>query len=201
MNEEQIKKSGILSPGLVDGHVTNFLATSNGQYWLKRVGQDGYQKDADGKLLCIPLASVLHARHEYLTLHYEEEIQRAIEREISKLGGELVEKATKVIDFISQQQGWVSATKSTGQKLKEAILRQHDPAVAEHKEQVAKTFFADNPTALAFAEALAKYIIEANYEALYQALTPAGEPIAVFKHHDPAMSRIFGRLAPERYHH
>ena len=195
MTIEEIQKSGILSPGLVDGSVMTFLATVKNGYYLRSVDEQSWKKDKDGKLLTIPLASVLHARQEYLNMHQAAEIANAIQLEITKLGTALVEKASELIDFITLQEGWVTEDKTKGQSLLHEIIRQNDPAIVNRHVAGAEQFFQQNPTAIEFRDKLKKHVEDLDYEALYRALNEDQQPIGVFGHNSPALLRVFGRLA------
>lgn len=173
MTREQIQKSNILSPGLIDGTVIIFLLADGNTYFMKPEGEGGYLKDKKGKFQKATFQQALDARYEYLQVNFEQEMTAAIEREVQKLGSEAIEKAKKIIGWVKEQHELANETGSASVQ----AMRQQNPNLYDYNKRNAQDFFERNPNALLDTEQLFRLIESQDYEAVYHVLGLDREPV------------------------
>ncbi len=188
MTKQQIKKSGVFSPGIIDGNVFYFLSAKDG-FFFKQEGQEDYNRDDSGKFIKLDATAVIEARYQYLLLHQEKEMETEIQNEFERLGLQLVSKAQDIIKFI---QGFECYTEKYTEDHKEdtstiifnAVLENANPEFLKQRKRQAELFFINNPKALETKQQLLQYVEDKNYELLYSLVGfKFGEPMATFNMH------------------
>lgn len=202
MNDEQIIKSGKLSPGLIDGVVHEFLAHSSGQYYYRPKGADAYLK-TDGKFKLLPSVSVLHARSEYLAIHLEDEMTVAINLEFQTLGKGLVQEAKGLIDYLDEKIRWSKPAPENSAKfsdMEQSIFKQADQTAYTTKKAEATAWVQSNPTAELLLKQLRTACTDQDFETLYALTGKKEQPLLISRNTatDQVLKRMFSAGAIEK---
>ncbi len=168
MTIDQIKKSGIISPGLINESTVLFLPTGdNKTYFIKHEGTNNYVKDLKGKYVKLPKADVLESRQKYLELYGPAEIEKAIEDEMVSLHEAVLERAKFFIQLIAELKDHLN-NKFTNQELYPALKLALNREIGQNLKLAAETFFTEHPAAYKLDTELYYLSKERDYEALYQ---------------------------------
>lgn len=183
-----IKKTQIVSPGLVDGVVYHFLPSTGDTYFVKKDGDDEYQK-ADGKFVKKTFDECLNAREAYLVQYGEQEKEQKILAQMEVIKADTLQKAKEIVAGITRMEcfrdgKWAGGDTVLGNMLESLREIEHTPAgLKERNRQQGEFFFKQNPSAPKVKEALVKMIEALDYEGIYNFLN-FGKPIATFKYDD-----------------
>lgn len=197
MTKQQIIKSKILTPGLIDGKTVHFLATSGNLYFMKPDGQEGYNKDTKGQYVKIPKDEVIEARLQYLDSYGAQEKEHAILDELLRLQTDLEKRAQDYILIITNHEKFISDIDCDGDSLLD-ILARYFPEFKETSKKESDSFFQSFPDAAKFRDALKTALLAKDYELLYQLIDfKYGKPLASFKNGPDvdftAIKNIIGR--------
>lgn len=187
---EQILRSKLYAPAMMDGEEVFFLESTGGMFFVKRLSDEEYIKK-EGKFLKIPFDKVVDCRLLYLSspdgaqkeknkLQIEKE--NAIAEELKTLQEGLAKKAQEAITIIDEMdgkltgkygdEGGILATLMGDEGFKEARKRDKDHA---------KAFFKRFPKAKEYCQELKKLLQENDYETLHVILDfQFGKPMGSF---------------------
>lgn len=184
-----IQKTQTVSPGIIDGVIHHFLPSTENMYYVKKDGEDEYQRDAGGKYVKMSFDECVAARELYLVEHGDAEKEVKIVAEMEIIKADTLKKAKEIVDRVKQMEDWKDG-KYGGYEdevmggIVKALYESHPDhdGIKNRNQAQAKAFFAQCPNASAMKKQLQAWIDAADYEGLYNYLNQGR--LATFKDGD-----------------